>query len=568
MTDTNTRAVGLLAFAVVAATLVGTVAIGSAAAQPAPTLQSNESTTNATNTSGPDADMTRAADLAIQQPDYVDSQVAKSLSGDRPVYEAAGGQLSISPSVPYEDVVDYGVSTDAGSLSYNPEFGYYTFDSEGKEGSFDLYWMVETETDGGNSTERVQHVATVQITDDAQVQVVDPGQYQSLQEDAQKWEEWNTTLGEIQEDDLLLHTLTGTPDKKTIQEGMVDTYRDSRDPGQYVLNSYRAIVTLLIFSAGGYFFLVQVFGGLLPAVRELYGRLNRHEENEKYEGELAERQAEQHKHDRLQIDADIDYQDVPGFTDHDAAAFREMATTPLELYSYVRGHTPWKKTVRDRLRAMSDCGYAARVTLADDDIATDGGDDADLPALPSGDDDTDLSDLLADGDANAEIVALDDVLDTDETIDDRDELWPIDDPSEALVEEVAADPTIWRTFDLTKADVDASSFDEPLETQSLKHIVEELDPPMEYWDTKEEFGQHLLEVFQFLETQPITDSDGDVRTGLFALNRYLQLEQYLADVEGVPGARSRSEAIERALIDYDPTAETDRFVTEVRQGRA
>lgn len=517
------------------------------------TTAQNESETNDSN-SGTDISK-RGADLLIEQPSYVDGDPRQRSSGERPVYEASGDQFKILPQgFGAADVVDFGVSTDSGSMSYDPEWGHYEFSPEGQEGSFDVYWIVNYQEPGTNTTERVQFVATINVAEDASVAVLPSDQHHDLREDADRWEEHNATLTDLRESDFLLHNLLGNPDSnEEVFQLAVEAYENTRNPTAKVMEHYQAIIILILFTSGGWVLIAQMFGLSMFPLRELWRRLNVSNVNEPYEGELAERAAEQAKKDRLEVPANWDFQDMKSISDPKAMALREVEETPTSFYEHLRNATAWPKMCRDRLRIMSQSGYAAK--LDDDDVLTDGGET---------DEEADLSEVIREEDAEVTIVDLDDELQPDEGMEDRDDLFPIDNPSESLVDAVKDDDTVW-SFDPRVADYDPSKFDEPLEAHSLEELVEEIDPPMNYFEDKEEFGDALLDVSKWACEQ-YADEDGEIDPLAFGLNQLLLIEQEMADINGIPGAVARVEAIEDAVAQYDPTDDVDRQFRGVIDG--
>lgn len=498
----------------------------------------------------------RSADLLIEQPDYVDGSPQQRSAGDRPVYEVAGAQFDVRPQgFSAADVVDFGVSTSGGSMSYNPDWEHYVFDPEGKEGSFDVYWIVDYQEPGTNTTERVQFVATINVAEDASVSVLPSDRHDQLQADADKWQEHNATLTDVREKNLLLHNLLGSPgSNEELFDRAISAYENTRDPGAKIMQNYQALILLAIITPAGWFFVSKWSLLSLFPIRELWRRLNIANVNEPYEGDLADREAEQDLKERLELPANWDFQDLNAISDPEAMGLREVESTPSSFYTKFRDATAWPKMCRDRLRIMSQCGYAAKVE--DDQLVTDGGEE---------DDEIELSTLLQEHDGvQVSVVSLEDETEPDEGLEARDDLFSIDTPSESLVDAVKLDETVW-SFDPRTADYDPSQFDEPLETHSLEELVEEIDPPMNYFDDKEAFGEALLEVAQWAN-ENLADDDGEVDTFYVALNKLLQIEQEMADIHGIPGAKARAEGIEDALRNYDPTDDVDRKFRGVREG--
>ncbi len=108
------------------------------------------------------APQTESAELAIEQPHYVDGAVERTSENGTTVYKASRGPLEIVPrNFEAENVVDYGVATDGGGaeLSYDREMGQFEFSAE-KAGTYAVYFSVERSVSVQNESGNGSHIET------------------------------------------------------------------------------------------------------------------------------------------------------------------------------------------------------------------------------------------------------------------------------------------------------------------------------------------------------------------------------------------------------------------------
>ncbi|WP_337653271.1 hypothetical protein [Halomontanus rarus] len=497
---------------------------------------------------------TQGADIVVEQPTYVEDDIEEQSEGGRPVYIAQGHVQRIYPQgFDTDDVRDYGLATGSGELSYESDTDRYTLDPEGETGSFELYWVVdeEYEVQDGNETttetETVRYEAVVRVDDLSSVTVMSPDEANDLRSDADEWRDWNETVTEVKNSGILGHMISSPTSNTEVMQGMVNAYLTTRSPTHLLDGGFTAGVIIIGTTLGGIFLFMLFKVPDALAVRKLWGELHERKSVEADEGELAERQERVDLEERLQRFANWDWQDIPSVTDHEAAEFRNgAAETPLEgLLTVMWSFLP-ETMKEDRVRAMGLCGYVAqvdRLEYSDDDVATDGG----VAAIDS-----------------ATLVHTDDVLAPDETVRDRDDLEPLDDPSETLLDAIALDDPELVEFPLENADFDASELEQPLGTMSLPEIIEKFDFSEWSFEDDERIGEIMVEFMTSIYNHPITNDDGHIDPVRLQLEQLLQFMQAADDRFQIPLAKWYKQHFERALQDYDRDDELRTFLDNHR----
>jgi len=134
------------------------------------------------------------------------------------------------------------------------------------------------------------------------------------------------------------------------------------------------IVGYLILGVSSTAILVWVafFGGHAKIVRALRRRVHIFEAAEAEEGSAKEAVAELERREKQRSAQNLDWNDLPGFDDRIAGAFREIfgETVHDGTVEYLSAFRP-RNLVRDRLQAMGHDGYVA---VVDERAAPDGGD--------------------------------------------------------------------------------------------------------------------------------------------------------------------------------------------------
>lgn len=476
------------------------------------------------------------ADLSIRQPEYVDGAVERFSADGLTGYRVAGPEQLIRPqNFDPDDVVNAGVATQGGQLSYDRSLGVYVFDPQGNEGTFELFWTVEqtVQQDGENGsqpvTERRQYEAAIRVTGKAAMEHQPAGTTQQAQADAQKWREFNSTVSDIRESDLLLQGSAVTNDQ--IVESALNLYVTARDPPRALQGGFTQFHVLVLL--GGVGFTAAVLFWAFIGIRAWYKerkRNQRYEAIEDAEGELNERLRALDEEQRRQAFNNWEWRDIVS-NDHLADGLRALGDTPREAYERLSNEILLPEVwIRDKLATMGADGYVAVVDERDD------GDIVDAHLAPH--DDVDDS---------AEIVELQDEL--------PDSLFPI-----------VTNDQKFRSFDLRKADVEPTDV-EGATTLDIDALHEELDRQLDWFDDPEQGAELLYEFVDTVADSPYSDDDGTPIATRRALNEYLHEASLLRDTFAFGLPRQQANLLEFSLSSYDPAAAADKFRHDVEDGR-
>ncbi len=495
----------------------------------------------------------RNAELAIDQPHYIDSGVETRQSNGTTVYVASGEQLDIFPqNFDSENVVNYGVTTQGGEMNLNPQTGAFVF-KPSQTGTYNLFFVVErttvvetSNTTANNSTtnssttaetvtEQVRYEAAVRVEGGLNLVHQEEGSIASTRVAAENWRDFNSTIHG--------QDLVGAGGTGDAVEEMISWYTLRKHP-QEALTGGVVGYLILGFSSTAVLVWVVFFGGHAKITRALRKRLHIFEATEAEEGSAKEAVAELDRQEKQRAAQNTDWNDLPGFDDHVASAFREVfgETVHDGTVEYLAAMLPGT-LIRDRLQAMGHDGYVA---VVDERAAPDGGDDGDGEIVSA---------HLAHGDdvdADADVVDLVDA--TEETVE-----------AVATALETWDDPVLTE-FELVDADYDAADLETTYESMDIRAVGERLEADMRYFDSPEAYGEYLQEFLASVEEGPECDTEGRPDEIRYIMSHFLKHAQVLDDRFDFPLVRFHREAIERALVDFDPEAEARDAIEQVKLG--
>lgn len=477
-----------------------------------------------------------SADLAIRQPEYVDSDVETFTSNGTRGYRVAGPHQTIRPqNFDPDNVVNAGVATEGGQLAFDHEMEVYRFDPQGNEGTYELFWTVEKEvtreTENGTETvtQRTQYNALIRVTGQTAIEHQPVGTQDEIREDARKWREYNSTVNDIREMDLLL--MGDQVTNKQITESSLSLFITSRDPPRALQGGFTTFHMMIVI--GGVGFTAAALFWAYVGIRSWYKerkKNQRHESTEDAEGGLKEELRELDDHQRLQVFNNWDHTDICP-NDHFADGLRSLGDTARESYERVSNEILLPEVwVRDKLIAMKQAGYVAEV------VERSGGEISD-----------------------ARLVKNEDVGEDVETIELDGEL------SESLMEILCNDDT-FVGFDLTSADVEPTEM-ENVTTLDVKELDEELSRQLDWFDDEETGVELLKEFFEAVSNSPYTDDEGTPIRTRRALNEFLNQTQLLRDTFSFRLSRLQADMLEAALAAHDPAKEADKYRKNVEEGR-
>jgi len=221
---------------------------------------------------------TSEADLTVRQPHYIEEDVRERTENGTKVYVAQGAELLITPeNFEAENVTDYRTTTDGGVLTYDSGLGAYVFEPDAGEGTYDLEWTVreyETVTtgEGNNTTTERQRVdrtysAKVRVDGGLGMEHISAAESAKREHYRELGKEVNATVGELR--DRSLPTARNSGSDYEIVQAMTTRYINTGNPMGLLSGNFAAIVTMMVFTMGGWLLIIVVFGGFGNAIRKL-----------------------------------------------------------------------------------------------------------------------------------------------------------------------------------------------------------------------------------------------------------------------------------------------------------
>ncbi len=468
----------------------------------------------------------RPAELAIDQPHYIDGGVQTTGAGEAMTYEASGGHLRIQPqNFDRSNVTEFGVATTTSdaTLSDNTDLGVYELDVA-SNGTYELYWVAREVREVDNETKLVdiRYTARVRVSD-TDMQHIPDGTIDEYREDADNWSAFEQA---VRSDKVV----GPDADMEQSTETAINLLRLQNHPFSALTGDFTGLLLTLFITLPGLVIILIGVGMHLASRRSDIKERRRQSQLDAERADLEDELDAIEEHERLAALEGMDWNDVPDFDDATARAFREhLGETVLDGWLTIQSILTPETLVRDRLRAMADTHVAVEEPVAD------GGATAGTPSYrlePRG-----AADEMAD-----ERVAT------------------LDEPSDEVVDGLDWDDPELREFDLTAADIEHS-----LEMDTL---TEDLDVDVvQDFESREEFTEYLFQFLQTVVDHEYTDKDGRVRPLRHALNLWLRALRFVGEREGVPTARYSAEHIESLLRTYDAEDEIAEWVNRVETGQ-
>ncbi|MFC7216478.1 hypothetical protein ACFQO4_20680 [Saliphagus sp. GCM10025334] len=496
------------------------------------------------------------ADLHIEQPSYIDSDVARQTDNGTTIYEARGEAVTIVPTnVDRENVTGYGKDTDAGSFTFDDDLEVWTLDANGETGTFELYWLVEepVEEENATGTETVRYEATVRLSDTNGVYLTQ-SEFDERQDMVDLGEKADSVVNDLKGRWLPFFDTSG--EAGDVIDRMGSVAATIGNPLNMFSSGYLGFHTLLLVSLGAMLAALQYLGFFAWVVHKLRGQNHDFEQNEAHEGEIAERQLEVDERDRLNKLANMDWFDIFE-DDHIARAFRDhLGETVLGGWIRLNAAIRPRNVVRDRLQAMGQAGYVAVATF-DRSLEIDADDEDVLePVLESVD------------------LVREDSVDAD-ALDEQEAIAPLTEAAgdapcdlEAILETVDWCHDELVAFDFENADVNPTRLETPIETLDLETLIERLDADMTHFEDEEQYGEYLHSFVASVREHPFTEDDGTPDELRYIFNNLLQAAQLLEDRYGFPLGDYQSDAFETAVDSYDRSARAAAYSEEVSTGAA
>ncbi len=510
---------------------------------------------------------TRPADLAIEQPHYIQQSVSEQGGQNATLYEIAGPTHRIYPqNFDAGQVTDFRVEG-PGSLSYNAERDYFRFDAEANgtvTAVFTVREQREVVQNNSTTTEAVQveYRARLRVS---QVNTVHKQQseFQQIERDA---DNWTALVDEIQKDSV------AGPDadvEAELQTG-VNWIKFTNNPAQVLSGDFGATLTILVLSVPGLLILLISLTGHVLIRRSEIGFVNRVESIRAERGRAEEVRDEVERKERQQEAASWRWTDIDGLPDPVAREFHEeYEGEALDgILETLAAHDAFA-LLHARLTAMGTAGYVARVEGKRP--LTDGGRDDDSDDGDGDDEDDDMMSITV-------IDRIDIIKEQDVTEEDREsgtveirDLTDLSGPDDPLVRAMdPGDDALWDEaidgFDLSRADMEEIDLGQ-MEAPDMEALTERfIDQYDRLNANRETYGRFLQEWLAFADTHAFT-TDGQVDNIRLAQNVVLRLGRELSEKQGLNWARMVTEHVEWALHTYDEEEATKRVVEDIEMGR-
>ncbi|QZP37085.1 hypothetical protein [Halobaculum magnesiiphilum] len=511
------------------------------------------------------APQTTDAELAISQPHYVDGEIQTSSANGTSVYQAGAVPLSIVPqNFAADNVVDYGIETDGGNaeLTYDEAMDRFVSTADA-DGTYAVYWSVErevaVENESGNGsrieTRRERYTSKIRLSGLTDMVHQPAGDLEATREQADKWSEWNATVNDAREtigNGLLVQIgLASPPTTQETLQGMVNAYLTFKAPLHMLTGNYTQILTLITFTFGGWLFVATVILPLIVVIAGLAYRSNRFEITEAEEGRLSKRAGEMAKREDQQSLANDTHNDVWD-DDYIASAMRAEGDDPLTATTNWLAKFRPRYQFHARLQAMAADGW---VGVVDRRVRSDGGEE-------SGDGDNGASTDTETASIVDAHVAREDAVDEDaDTVSLN--VTPDDDLLDALD---WSQVEIWEEFDLLAAEIDPAEVrTTPVDVYDLEELVELTDLDMRQFEDESHAAQNMIELFQFIRENPLTDEHGTPDTLRYGLEHHLRAARLLDERFHMP-IDGYIDQFEKALAEYDAGADAKRTLDEIREG--
>lgn len=480
---------------------------------------------------GPDG---RQATLAIETPSYVGDPATIRQDGQQ-VYTINGTQATIQPqNFRSEDVIGFGVVGTGGELTYDDRMGVFEYDTGGVIGTAEVYWEVEEtiRTANGTETVRTRYVALVRSESNASYRHIQRGELEEQRRDAANWTEWESSLTKI---------YGGGVDIGQKTQVSVELNKLAHNPLSALSGQFTGLLLSLFLTLGG-LLILALFGVLHLGLRYTdIAFIHRIHSLRAEEKAIDDKHRELDWREKMRSVAKWDWSDFYG--DLVARAYRTIGRTPFHGMKRLLAARRPRNLVEHRLQAMGHDGYVGVVER--EDVATDGGHDGD-----DGGDRPIISATVAHESSvggEADTVEL-----TDCPADFVDELdW--------------TEQTLWN-YDLRETSATPEEIRVEQAPLTLEELSDELGADLMQFDSRQRWGQYLLEFVEYVREHEFTDDEGRPDDIQFVLNQWLDTDDMLGDGFELPHFKAESEAIEWAVKHSDPVEEADRTIENIQNG--
>lgn len=511
------------------------------------------------------AQETRDADLDVQQPHYVDSDVHVREVNGSTVYEAEGSHLRLYPqSFDSDDVVDSGIEPGTAEFTRTQAGSGYALTVQ-ETGTYDVYWIVERTVteDNETRTEHARYEAAIRVTGHLDVTTISHSELEEMRHDADRWRDVNASVQSQIHHSWFVSLVPGSPTAEEWLDSSLTKQQLVHNPGA----AFGAGLTMFffgLFSLGGALVATAMLGWHAKAITWLRRRLNVFESVEAEEGELNKR-FEQRERDRATTSLQNE-QFSDTYLPHVADAMRSLGDTPHEADCNITSNSILPSVgVAYKARAMAQDNYVGILPLQGDDAVTDGGE------TPNPDDDSeeeaaelDVEDVLGMARARGDRVELIDTDDEDipedaATLDlseaDRDWLDVLPVGSDTMLEYDIADK------DLDRDEIHVESVD-----WTVEEIISRIQLEARHFESPAEAATYFVDFLIDVREHPVTDSDGHPRTCRVVMETFLRDSQLLDDRFNI-SKQYLIDMLQAAIEADDPVKEGLDTVADIDEGK-
>lgn len=431
------------------------------------------------------------ADLEIEQPNYVPTDVVVSDEDGERIYEVGGDELLIRfTNADHANVTAVDVRDGPGTIEYDENIDLFRFDAEGQAGSSELLFQVE-HADGSVS----EHRAILQVRDVHWTHRT-AEEDQELREAANNWSQVESEAAQIDPDE----------DPADVVSRGLTFARFIDSPFSTFLADIQAILIMMVFRPGGWAILGVLIGMALIGVASGARYRNRTQKQLADWGDIQHEKDEAYLQKARRILQQNDWNQL--FPDEIARAMREYfgrnVWQGFKQYMLLRSPVSVKGTV---LQMMAQLGYEGyRVET----------DDGEIEAI-----------VTTDGEPDGENVTAIDLSALDYENEDHREFIEAVDPEDL-------DEKVYKASD---EQIDLSSASFPISNREVDDadLLKEINPAFpEDYENEEEMARHLGQMMQFVIEHPHTDENGQSRRDMDLLSFMSEMDTVLADQAEFP----------------------------------
>lgn len=436
------------------------------------------------------------ADLHIEQPDYVESDVVVTQDSDgTPIYEVSGESLLIRVgSVDHANISAIDVRDGPGTISYDESLDLYRFETDGQAGSSEL--LIQADVDG----ERVEFEAVIQV-EQAAYRTETAESYADLREEANLWQDVEREAQQVNPDE----------DPEDVVSTGLTLARFFDSPFSTLFADIQGTLVMLFFRPGGWVVLGVLLAMTFIGVASGSRYRNRTQKQLADFGDIQIEKDEAFLEKARRILQQTDYNQV--FPDDAARTMRQLfGRNPwigFKQYMLLRSPRSVKGNV---LQMMGEIDYKGYYELDDDgtvtrafvsreqpdDAVTDGGEVTELA----------LSSLDYENERHREFIDSIPPSQLDDTV-----------------------------FTAEADDIDLDNVNMPISNRDVDDadLLEHLNPefPADF-EHEESMATHLAQFIEFVLEHPHTDELGRSKPGMDLLSFLAEMDSTLADEAQFP----------------------------------